>query len=80
MVVCMYQCDNIYIHIAKYYLCFFSLCRLTSQPVTRPTGRRGRLTLGCILGGPLVGLKLDTGWQGRLVSVYMSVLNCGGLD
>ena len=35
--------------------------RLTCQPATHPTGRVKRGP-----GGPLIGHKLDTGWQGRL--------------
>ena len=43
--------------------------RLTCRPATRPTIRAKRGSegqAGCILGGPPIGHKLDTGWQGRL--------------
>ena len=32
-------------------------------------GQPASSVAGCILGGPLIGHKLDTGWQGRLVDV-----------
>ena len=45
--------------------------RLTCQPATRPTGRakQGSESPGG-LGGPLIGHKLDTGWQGRLLQSH----------
>ena len=47
--------------------------RLTCQPALRPTGRANRGLEG--FGGPLIGHKLDTGWQDRLrqiMSLYFS--------
>ena len=39
--------------------------KLTCRPATCLTSR-AKGQAGCILGGPLIGHKLDTGWRGRL--------------
>ena len=85
MYVCISMITSISILQSAIYvscLCFIrpvSLSRI--RRAEKSDGQRGRPTLGCILEGPLIEHKLDTDWQGRLVSesVYMLVLNCGGL-
>ena len=83
MYVCISMITSISILQSAIYvscLCFIrpvSLSRI--RRAEKSDGQRSRLTLGCILGGPLIEHKLDTDWQGRIVSesVYMLVLNCG---